>query len=148
MARSVELGVILATQDVANLGKDEQTKRLILANTRTKLLMASDFPEEVAQLAGTIYQIEASIQHEEGLATGMGSARVQHAFRVDMNEAAQLLPGETFLIRQRNAVKVRIKSIGTIAVSDQALAKIEKSPARPINGGSVQTEGDISDLTI
>src|SRR5690606_14078711 len=106
LARSAKMGVVLATQDVASLGKDEQARRLILANTRTKLLMASDFPEEVAQLAGTLYQIEASIQHEEGQATGVGSARVQHAFRVDMNEAAQLLPGEAFLIRQRHAVKL------------------------------------------
>ena len=46
MARSSNLGVILATQDVASL-KDEPTKRLVLANTRTKLLMATDYPEDV-----------------------------------------------------------------------------------------------------
>jgi len=39
------LGIILATQDVASL-QDETTKKLVLANTRTKLLMATDFPEE------------------------------------------------------------------------------------------------------
>lgn len=131
LARSAKLGVVLATQDVASLGKDEQARRLILANTRTKLLMASDFPEEVAQLAGTVYQIEASIQHEEGQATGVGSARVQHAFRVDMNEAAQLLPGETFLIRQRHAVKLRVKPVDPVAVTPEALAQIAKRPPAP-----------------
>lgn len=34
-APSVNFGVILTTQDIASLG-DERTKRLILANTRTK----------------------------------------------------------------------------------------------------------------
>ena len=74
LARSANLGVILATQDVANLG-DEDTRRIIMADCRTKFLMATDFPEEVAELAGTIQQVEASVQHQDGEATGMGSAR-------------------------------------------------------------------------
>jgi hypothetical protein len=131
MARSAELGVVLACQDVASLGDDEQIKRLILANTRTKLLMATEFPEEMAQLAGTMQQIEASIQHEEGQATGMGSARVQHAFRIDMNEAAQLLTGEAFLIRQRHAVKLKVKPVAAVAVKRSALAHIPKRPLSP-----------------
>ncbi|MCB8944356.1 MAG: type IV secretion system DNA-binding domain-containing protein [Ardenticatenaceae bacterium] len=113
LARSSQLGIILATQDVASL-KDETTKKLVLANTRTKLLMATDFPEDVATLAGTFYQIEASIQQQDGGMTGLGSARVQHAFKVDMNEVAQLQPGEAFLIRQRQAAKIRIKAIGKV----------------------------------
>jgi hypothetical protein len=40
-----------------------------------------------------VYQLESSIQHEEGELTGLGSARVQHAFKVDMNEVANLKPG-------------------------------------------------------
>src|SRR5207253_2892166 len=97
LARSAKLGIILATQDIASLG-DETTRRLILANSRTKILMATDFPEEVASLAGTIYQLESSIQHESGQATGLGSARVQHTFKIDMNEAARLQTGEAFII--------------------------------------------------
>lgn len=114
LARSSKLGVILATQDTASL-KDDATKRLVLANTRTKILMASDFPEEVGELAGTIYRIESSMQHEDGEITGTGSARVQHAFKVDMNEAAKLKPGEAFVIRQRHAAKVMVRAIGEIA---------------------------------
>jgi Cdc6-like AAA superfamily ATPase len=122
LARSSDLGVVLATQDVASLG-DERVKRLILANTRTKLLMASDFPEELAELAGTIYQIEASAQHLEGDPTGMGSARVQHAFRVDMNEAARLAAGEAFVIRQRQAAKLKVAQPGAIGRDPQAVAR-------------------------
>ena len=110
LARSSKLGVILATQDTASL-KDDATKPLVLANTRTKILMASDFPEEVGELAGTIYRIESSMQHEDGEITGTGSARVQHAFKVDMNEAAKLKPGEAFVIRQRHAAKVMVRAI-------------------------------------
>jgi hypothetical protein len=148
MARSAELGVVLATQDVANLGQDEQTRRLILANTRTKLLLASDYPEEVAQLAGTLYQIEASLQHAEGLATGMGSARVQHAFRINMNEAAQLLPGEAFVIRQRHAVKVKIKAAAKLPGSPATLAQFEKHAPSPVLPTPHAAHGDLPDLPL
>jgi Cdc6-like AAA superfamily ATPase len=135
LARSSQLGVILATQDVASL-KDETTKKLVLANTRTKLLMATDFPEDVASLAGTFYQIEASIQQQDGGMTGLGSARVQHAFKVDMNEVAQLQPGEAFLIRQRHAAKIKIKAVGKVAHiaeqrEEQRRPKPEVSQKRP-----------------
>ncbi len=112
LARSSQLGIILSTQDIASL-RGEATKKLILANTRTKLLMASDFPEDVASLAGTAYQIEDSLQYQEGDATGLGSARVQHAFKIDMNEVAKLTPGQAYLIRQRYAAKIQVKKIST-----------------------------------
>lgn len=134
MARSADLGVILATQDIASLG-DEDERRLILANTRTKILMATDFPEEVAQLAGTMYGIEASIQHQDGEATGAGSARVQHQFRVDMNETARLKGGEAFIIRQRYAAKLRVKRVDALAIDPQAIARhtrtVKPTAARP-----------------
>jgi len=134
MARSADMGVILATQDIASLG-EEDDRRLIMANTRTKILMATDFPEEVAQLAGTMYGIEASIQHQDGEATGAGSARVQHQFRVDMNETARLKGGEAFIIRQRYAAKLRVKRVEALTVDPEAIARHERqekpAPARP-----------------
>jgi hypothetical protein len=145
MARSAKLGIILATQDIASLG-DEGTRRLILANTRTKILMATDFPEEVATLAGTVYQVESSIQHEGGAPTGMGSARIQHAFKVDMNEAARLQAGEGFLIRQRYAAKFRVSAIKgvpdvppepTYTLRDSQSAKI---PGAEAEGPSGETQ--------
>lgn len=125
LARSADLGVVLATQDIASLGSSQAT-RLILANTRTKLLLATDFPEEVARLAGTIYQLEASIQHHLGDATGMGSARMQQTFRVDMTESARLQPGEAFLIRQRYSTKLRIRQVGTVVPTQQAMLRLPK----------------------
>lgn len=113
LARSAQLGIVLATQDTASLG-DETEQRLILANTRTKLLMATDFPEEVASLAGTILRIESSIQHDEGERTGMGSGRIQDAFRISMNEVPGLPAGEAYLIRARRAAKLHVAEIGPI----------------------------------
>jgi Cdc6-like AAA superfamily ATPase len=110
LARSSRLGVILATQDTSSL-KDMNTRQQVLANTRTKILMATDFPQEVGELAGTVYQVESSVQHEDGDVTGKGSARVQHTFKIDMNDAAKLPPGEAYVIRQRCAVKIKVRAI-------------------------------------
>jgi Cdc6-like AAA superfamily ATPase len=107
LARSAEMGVILATQDTANLGEPLLAQQ-ILANTRTKLLMVTDFPEQIAMLAGTVMKPEASAQVKDGEATGMGNFRMQHQFKIDMNEVARLGPGEAFLIRQRFAAKLKI----------------------------------------
>lgn len=125
LARSSDLGVVLATQDAVTLG-DESTKRKILANTRTKMLMVTEYPEELAKLAGTIYAIEASIQHAEGDPTGVGSARIQHQFKIDMNEAAKLEPGEAFLIRQRTALKLKGPRIGRVEYQRGAVANFPK----------------------
>ncbi|MEM7293314.1 MAG: DUF87 domain-containing protein [Pseudomonadota bacterium] len=113
LARSSHLGVILATQDVSTLGGAENRQQ-ILANTTTQLLMKSNFPEDIGRLAGTRYQLESSIQHDEGVATGMGSSRIQHAFKVDMNEVARLQAGEAFLIRNRYATKLRVARVTDI----------------------------------
>lgn len=129
LARSSRLGVILATQDTSSL-EDLNTRQQVLANTRTKILMATDFPQEVAELAGTIYQIESSIQHEDGDVTGKGSARVQHAYKVDMNEAAQQQAGEAFVIRQRHTAKIQVQQIGPV----------EQIPSQEPQRRSVQEE--------
>lgn len=142
LARSSKLGVVLATQDVASL-KDEATKRLVLANARTKILMATDFPEEVAGLAGTIYQIESSFQHDSGDTTGLGSARIQHTFKVDMNEAAQLQPGEAFLIRQRHAAKIKIRAIGNVTHIEEQREELRE----PGNAGGTTNEITLPNLS-
>jgi len=127
LARSAQLGIVLATQDIASLGDDTE-RRLILANTRTKLLMATDFPEEVASLAGTILRIESSIQHDEGQATGLGSGRIQDAFRISMNEVPGLPPGQAYLIRSRRAAKLRVAPVGAVP---EAPAERFDPPRRP-----------------
>ncbi len=110
LARGAQLGVILATQEVASLGSDV-TKKQILTNTGTKLLMRSEFPDEVAQLAGTIYHIESSLRSNEHGFTGERHDRIQRAFKIDMNEVGKLKAGEAFVIRHRHAAKVVIDKL-------------------------------------
>ena len=130
LARSAKLAIILATQDVASL-KDEQTKKLVLANTRTKILMATEFPEEMAELAGTILRLENSIQFQEGEVTGRGSARVQHQFAVDPNEVAKLRPGEAFIIRQRHHAKIKVRAIGEVTHIEEQKEETRQKKVTP-----------------
>ncbi len=64
--------------------------------------------------------VESSVQHEGGQATGMGSARMQHAFKVDPNEVRALQPGMCFVIGSGRAAKVAIARAPV--VSDAPLA--------------------------
>ena len=130
LARSAKLAIILATQDVASL-KDEQTKKLVLANTRTKILMATEFPEELAELAGTILRLENSIQFQEGEVTGKGSARIQHQFAVDPNEVAKLKPGEAFIIRQRHHAKIKVRAIGEVEHIEEQKEELRQKKTTP-----------------
>lgn len=134
VARSSGIGVVLATQHTESLG-DRATKENILANTNTKIVMRTDFPEDMVNLAGTEYQVETSIQYDENLPTGKGSARVQHTFKVDPNEVGQLQPGQAFIIRQRHAVKVVINAVG-----DVELAPPQEEQIRDINNNIHEDE--------
>ena len=110
LARSSQLGVVLATQSLASLG-DEATREMILTNTNTTFLMLTKFPEDVSKTAGTTYQVESSFQHDEGETTGMGSARIQHIFKVDPDKIRRLQPGETALIRNGYVTNLRVARV-------------------------------------
>jgi len=134
LARSSNLGVGILTQDVATLG-DEQMQQLILANTRTKILMATDFPEAIAKLAGTEYQPESSYQHLEGEQTGVGTTRIQHTFKIDPNEVAKLPAGQAFIIRQREVAKFYVHRVNHIpsAPPEPEHQEREEKPTTPSN---------------
>ena len=112
-ARSAELGIVLATQSVAGLG-DENRRDQIFGVTRTKLLHQTEQPEPVASLAGTVDQPEASFNYREGEMTQEGVVRFQQTFRVHPNEAGKLRRGELFLIRGREAAKLKVRAIGEL----------------------------------
>lgn len=109
-ARSKQYGVSLLTQDYANLG-DDKLARQILANTRTKILMGTDYPEEVGTPAGTRLQVESGIQSNELGPTGMMTSRIQHAFKVDMNTVRRFSQGQSFIIRKGYAVAVQVSPV-------------------------------------
>ena len=121
LARDSKVGVILATQDVSQLGS-ERAKRQILANCNTYFLMKTNFPEELVNLAGTIYAVEPSFQLENGMPTGMQSARIQHQFKIPPNDVAQVTPGQCYIINSRYAVKVQASIIEDIPIDNNAIA--------------------------
>lgn len=110
LGRSSKLAVVLATQDTASIGNPDMVRR-ILANTKTKILMATDFPEDVGQIAGTQEILEHSYQHDEGQVTGVGTSRLQHQYAVPLNDVARLMPGEAFVIRQRYSSRVQFRMV-------------------------------------
>lgn len=105
--RSAGGGVVLASQSVAALGDEREQDRL-RHTVGTVFLHQCPDPEALVHLAGTRPQIEGSIQHLDGYATGLGSARVQDAFRVDPNDVRQLLPGGAWVIRKGSAMKLKV----------------------------------------
>lgn len=110
MARSAELGVVLATQTVASLG-EELIRDTILENVGTYLLMRSPNPEPIATLAGTVMRVEATTHYEEGQIGDKGGLRWQHQYKVDLNKARSLQPGEGFIIRMGEAAKLSISPV-------------------------------------
>jgi len=106
--RSFGVGVILAPQVESGMGTDESVSDRIVQNSETVFLHALKRPEALVELAGTRRQVEASWQHEYGAATGAGSGRVQHVFKVDPNEVRSLRAGECFVIREGSAVRVQV----------------------------------------
>ena len=120
LARGAGVGCILATQDASTLG-DPILKQRILSNCNTYFLMKTNFPEEVASLAGTVMRIEASSQILDGEIAEKGTARTQHQFAIDMNDVAQLKPGEMYLINSRKMAKLRVKQVENIELTEDAV---------------------------
>lgn len=128
-ARSKHWGIGLATQDYANLG-DEQTARQILANTLTKVLLGTDFPEELAMQGGTKVQMESSIQSDALGPTGMTSGRLQHAIKVDINRARRFQRGQAYLIRKGHTVALQFSEV-KLTPQERAQVPPPSTPSSP-----------------
>lgn len=105
--RSYGAAVVLAPQVAEGMGGPEATARIV-GSVGTVFLHQVPDPDAIAALAGTRLEVESSIQHEEGRATGMGSARTQHAYKVPPNEVRALSPGMCFVIGSGKAAKVQV----------------------------------------
>jgi len=105
--RGFGVAAILSPQVVEGMGTPEAAARII-GSAHTILLHSVPSPEEIVKVAGTRLVMETSVQHDQGRATGLGSARLQHAFRVDPNEVRRLPVGVCFAIRAGQAATVRI----------------------------------------
>ena len=78
-------------QVVAGMG-DEQEAARILGSVETVICHRVNTPEEIIALAGTRKAMEYSTQYASEGATGDGSARMQHQFKIDPNKVRALHP--------------------------------------------------------
>jgi type IV secretory pathway TraG/TraD family ATPase VirD4 len=123
--RSAGLGIVLATQELADLTRvDPGFADQVLANTNVKLIHRQDVPESAERLAGlagtrTVY--EETLQTDRtpfvqvggrllggafGRNTGRGTIRQVEEYLVHPNELMQLGQGRAILIRKHPEVSV------------------------------------------
>ena len=117
--RSFNVGVVLAPQVETGMG-DESASDRIVQNAETVFLHALRRPEAIASLAGTERALESSYQQDHERATGLGSSRTQHVFRVDPNEVRSLRSGECFVIRAGRAERIAVARVAPAAASAPA----------------------------
>jgi len=122
-ARGFNTGLVLCPQSAAGMGPEEEAKRIRDAVGLTILHRVND-PELLARAAGTRMGMEYSQHYESGIASGQGSARLQHQQAIDLNEARALSPGVAFLIRSGKRMKAKM------AQAPAARAELP-APARP-----------------
>jgi hypothetical protein len=106
-ARGFNTSLILAPQVVAGMG-DEQEAARILGSVETVICHRVNTPEEICALAGTRRAVEYSTHFAEEGATGEGSARIQHQFKVDPNKVRGLAPGQAYVISRGRAMKIQV----------------------------------------
>jgi hypothetical protein len=112
-ARGFNTGLVLAPQVVAGMGDDTEAER-ILGSVETVICHRVNTPEEIIALAGTRLGMEYSTQFAREGATGAGSARSQHQFKVDPNKVRALEPGKAFLISRGRAMKIEVPRAPTV----------------------------------
>jgi hypothetical protein len=112
-ARGFNTALILAPQVVAGMGDEVEAAR-ILGSVQTVICHRVNTPEEIIALAGTRRVIEYSSHYAQGGATGEGSARIQHQYKVDPNHVRSLPPGVAFIISHGHAMKAHIQRAPTL----------------------------------
>ena len=88
-------------------------------------------PEAIIALAGTRQGMEYSTQFAEEGATGAGSARAQHQFKVDPNKVRALDPGMAFLISRGRAMKIQVPRAPTLSAPLPEAASQAPAPQAP-----------------
>jgi hypothetical protein len=106
-ARGFRTSLILAPQVVAGMGEETEAAR-ILGSVETVVCHRVNTPEEIIALAGTRMRPEYSMHYGHDGASGEGSARIQHQFKVNPNKVRALAPGEAFLISRGRAMRAQV----------------------------------------
>jgi hypothetical protein len=105
--RGFGVAAILCPQLAEGMGSPEAAARLI-GSAQTILLHRMATPEQFVQAGGTRRVPFETRQLEGDACTGLGSARVEHEYRVDPNQVRRLEPGQCFAIGSGRAVKLQI----------------------------------------
>ena len=106
-ARGFNTSLVLAPQVVAGMGDESEAAR-ILGSVETVVCHRVNTPEEIVALAGTRKTMEYSTHYASEGATGQGSARIQHQFKVDPNKVRALPPGAAYVISRGRAMKIQV----------------------------------------
>ena len=105
--RGFGVAAVLCPQLAEGMGSPEAAARLI-GSAQTILLHRMATPEQFVQAGGTRRVPFETRQLEGDAFTGLGSARVEHEYRVDPNEVRRLEPGQCFAIGSGRAAKLQI----------------------------------------
>jgi hypothetical protein len=125
-ARGFGVAAVLCPQVAEGMGSLEATARII-GSAQTILLHATANPEQLVNVAGTQRVYEFSHQLDNETTTGLGSARLQHQYRVDLDEVRRLQVGQCFAIGPGRAMKLQIAAAPKLtSLRQQSAAK----PAR------------------
>jgi hypothetical protein len=139
-ARGFNTSLVLAPQVVAGMGDATEAERII-GSVESVICHRVNTPEAIIALAGTRQGMEYSTQFAAEGATGAGSARSQHQFKVDPNKVRALEPGVAFLISRGRAMKIKVPRAPTVraplpeASSPVGAAPVGE-PVQPTAGGS------------
>jgi hypothetical protein len=87
---------------------DETEAARILGSVETVICHRVNTPEEIIALAGTRRAVEYSTHYASEGATGEGSARLQHQFKIDPNKVRALPPGHAYVISRGRAMKIQV----------------------------------------
>jgi hypothetical protein len=151
--RSAGVPAILSGQSYASLGSAEDADRIVSA-ANTIALFASNTPDDLARLAGSVQTAEAVLQAEDGRFTGRASVTTRARHRVDPNVVRQLQPGQAVLVSGGRAERLQvIRAPGAnndlalprrpfAVISRGARSAVTASTTAPANSGPAASEVD------
>ena len=122
IGREAGVGTILLAQDAGAI-EPKALRRKIMGHPLVKILLKSDYPEDMIELAGTVKAYEKGVQFtgDEEEATGLGTRRVQDQFLVNPNQVRKLKAGCGFAISSGNACKIQFGYMGEIVSNKEAI---------------------------
>lgn len=136
-ARGFNTSLVLAPQVVAGMGDPVEAARII-GSVETVICHRVNTPEEIIALAGTRRVIEYSSHYAMDGATGEGSARMQHQYKVDPNHVRSLPPGAAFIISRGRAMKAQVAQAPLLTAQLPELAATGESNESAHGNGVIE----------